>query len=59
MNVLFEATLVGLFLIPIYLISERLFTGYGKWFVIFMAGALFHLIAEITGINRAYIMTKK
>jgi hypothetical protein len=59
MNVFFEAIFVGLFLLPTYYLSEKLFAGYGKWVVVFMAGALFHLIAEVLGINRAYIMTKK
>lgn len=59
MNLLFEMILVGLFLIPIYWISEKLVGGYGKMVVVFVAGALFHGIAEVTGINKAYIMTKK
>jgi hypothetical protein len=59
MNVFFEAIIVGLFLLPTYYLSEKLFAGYGKWVVVFMAGALFHLIAEVLGINRAYVMTKK
>jgi hypothetical protein len=59
MNVLLEAVLVGLFLIPVFWIAEKIATPYGKFAVVFVAGALFHLIAEITGINQAYIMTKK
>lgn len=58
MNIVFEAIFVGLFLLPVYYIAEMLFRSYGKWVVVFMAGALFHLIAEFTGINRAYVMTK-
>jgi hypothetical protein len=59
MNVLFEAIIVGLFLLPTYYLAERLFAGYGKWAVVFMAGALFHLAAEVLGINKAYVMSKK
>ena len=59
MNVLFEAAIVGLILIPVYLVAETLFRSYGKFVVIFAAGALFHLGAEVTGINKAYVMTKK
>lgn len=58
MNVLLEATFVGLFLLPVFWVSERLFRGYGKWVVVFAAGALFHLVAEVTGVNKAYVMTK-
>lgn len=58
MNVLFEATLVGLFLLPMFWIAEKLVGSYGKWVTIFVAGALFHLTAEFTGINKAYVLTK-
>jgi len=58
MNVLFEAALVGLFLIPIFWVSEKLTGSYGKWTTVFVAGALFHLLAEVSGINKAYAQTK-
>jgi hypothetical protein len=58
MNVFVEALLVGLFLIPAFLLAERLVGAYGKFAVIGVAGSLFHLIAEITGVNKAYVMTK-
>ena len=58
MNVLLEAVLVGLFLIPVFWLSETLLKGSNKWVVVFVAGALFHLIAEVTGINKAYVMSK-
>jgi hypothetical protein len=58
MNVLFEAVIVGLFLIPIYWISQKLVGSYGKWVTVFTAGALFHLVAEVLGINRAYVKMK-
>lgn len=56
---LLEAVFVGLFLLPVYWVAERLLSGYGKWVVVFAAGALFHLVAEVSGINRAYVMTKR
>ena len=58
MNVLFEAVLVGLMLLPAFWVSEQLVGSYGKWVVIAVSGALFHLVAEVTGINKAYVMTK-
>ena len=59
MNVLFEALIVGVILVPVYWVAEKLLSGYGKWVVVFAAGALFHLGAEVTGLNAAYIATKK
>jgi hypothetical protein len=56
MNVLFEAIFVGLFLLPIYYATEML--GQSKLITVFLAGAFFHLIAEFSGINKAYVMTK-
>lgn len=58
MNVLFEALLVGLALIPVFWVAEKVVGGYGKWVVVFVAGALFHLAAEFSGINKAYVLTK-
>lgn len=58
MNVLFEAILVGLFLIPVFWVAEKVVGRSGKWVVVFVAGALFHLAAEFSGINKAYILTK-
>ena len=46
MNFLLEALLVGLFFLPVY------------WVTLFLAGALFHVVAELTGVNRAYVLTK-
>lgn len=51
-----EALLVGLFFLPVYWIAEK--AGYSKWITLFLAGALFHLLAEVTGINRAYVVSK-
>jgi hypothetical protein len=56
MNVLFEAVLVGLFLLPLFWATEKL--GFSKWVTVFLAGALFHLTAEVTGINKAYSLMK-
>jgi hypothetical protein len=56
MNVFFEAVLVGLFLLPVFWISEKF--GFSKWITVFVAGVLFHLIAEFSGINKAYVLTK-
>lgn len=58
MNILFEAILVGLFLIPMAWIVDKLLPGQSKWVKLFAAGALFHLTAEVTGINKAYILSK-
>lgn len=58
MNVFLEAIVVGLALIPMFYISDMLVGRYGKMVTIFAAGALFHLGAEVTGINRAYVMSK-
>ena len=59
MNVLLEAALVGLFLIPVYWISEKLVGSYGKWVIVFVSGALFHIVAEVTGINKSYAAMKQ
>jgi hypothetical protein len=59
MNILFEAIFVGLFLLPVYWVSEQLASGYGKWVVVFLSGALFHIVAEILGINKYYVQMKK
>ena len=56
MNVFFEAILVGIFLLPVFWITEKL--GMSKWVTVFLAGVLFHLVAEFSGINKAYVMTK-
>ena len=58
MSLLLEVIFVGAFLIPMFWIAEKAVGGYGKWVVVFVAGALFHLVAEVTGINRAYAKTK-
>jgi hypothetical protein len=56
MYFLFEAVLVGLLLLPIFWVAEK--AGFSKWVTVFIAGALFHITAELTGINRAYVLTK-
>ncbi len=59
MNVFLEALIVGLVLIPIYWATEKVVGGYGKWATIAIAGAAFHLLFEVTGLNRAYVMQKR
>jgi hypothetical protein len=56
MNVLFEAILVGLFLLPLFWATEKL--GFSKWITLFLSGALFHLTLEFAGVNKAYALTK-
>jgi len=56
MYFLLEALLVGLFLLPVYWVAER--AGFSKWVTVFLAGALFHITAELTGLNKAYVLTK-
>jgi hypothetical protein len=56
MNIVFEAILVGLLLLPVFWAVQKL--GQTKWVTIFLAGALFHLLAEVTGLNKAYVRTK-
>jgi hypothetical protein len=56
MHYLLEAVLVGLFFLPIFYVTEKL--GMSKWVTLFIAGALFHVVAELTGINRAYVLAK-
>ena len=53
---LLEDVLVGLFLLPVFWVAEKF--GMSKWVTVFIAGALFHIAAELTGINKAYVLTK-
>jgi hypothetical protein len=55
MPLFFEALFVGLFLLPIYYLVEKI--GYSKWITVFLAGALFHLVAEFSGLNKAYLLS--
>ena len=56
MNVFLEALIVGVAFLPIFWAVEKL--GLGKWVTLFVAGAAFHLIAEVTGVNAAYVKSK-
>lgn len=58
MNVLLEAILVGLILLPLYWVAEKVVGSYGKWVTLFVAGAGFHLLFEVTGLNAAYAKQK-
>jgi len=57
MNFLIEAVIVGLLLIPVFWIVEK--AKLSKWVTVFLAGVLFHVVAELTGINRAYVISKQ
>ena len=57
MNFLIEAILVGLLLIPVFFIVEK--AKLSKWVTIFLAGVVFHIFAELSGINRAYVISKR
>ena len=59
MNVLIEAVIVGLVLLPIYWVAEKVLGAYGKWVTLFVAGAAFHLLFEVTGLNAYYVKTKR
>lgn len=56
MNVLLEAIIVGLGLLPIVWAVEKL--GLSKWVTLFVSGVVFHLVAEVTGVNAAYVKSK-
>ena len=57
MNVLLEAIVVGLVLIPMYWVAEKIVCA-RTWVTLFLAGALFHLVFEFTGLNLAYAKMK-
>lgn len=56
MNVFLEAVIVGLALLPMVWLAEKL--GLSKWVTLFVAGFGFHIIAEVTGVNAAYVKSK-
>jgi hypothetical protein len=58
MNVLVEAIIVGVGLIAVFWAVEQLNLGLNKWATLFVVGALFHLLAEVTGVNAAYVRSK-
>ncbi len=58
MNVFVEAIIVGVGLIAVYWAVEKLNLGLGKWTLLFVVGVVFHLLAEVTGVNAAYVKSK-
>ena len=58
MNVLLEAVIVGVGLIVVFWAVEKLNLGLNKWMTLFVVGAVFHLLAEVTGVNAAYVRSK-
>jgi hypothetical protein len=58
MNVLLEAVIVGVGLIAVFWAVEQLNLGLNKWTTLFVVGFLFHILAEVTGVNAAYVKTK-
>ncbi len=58
MNVFLEAVIVGVGLIAVYWAVEQLNLSLGKWTTLFVVGAVFHLLAEVSGVNAAYVKSK-
>lgn len=58
MNVFVEAVIVGVGLIAVFWAVEKLNLGLNKWMTLFVVGAVFHLLAEVTGVNAAYVRSK-
>lgn len=58
MNVLVEAVIVGVGLVALYWVVEKLNLGLSKWVMLFVVGAAFHLLAEVSGVNAAYVKSK-
>ena len=58
MNVFVEAIIVGVGLIAVYWAVEQLNLGLNKWTMLFVVGFVFHILAEVTGVNAAYVKSK-
>ena len=58
MNVFVEAIIVGVGLIAVFWAVEKLNLGLNKWATLFVVGFAFHILAEVTGVNAAYVKTK-
>jgi len=53
-TVLFEALVVGLGLLVLFYLLQKLFAKMSQPMLLFIAGALFHIICEYTGVNQWY-----
>jgi hypothetical protein len=53
-TVFFEALVVGLGLLVLFFILQKLFPRMSLPSLLFIAGALFHLVCEYTGVNQWY-----
>uniref|UniRef100_A0A6C0DZH8 Uncharacterized protein n=1 Tax=viral metagenome TaxID=1070528 RepID=A0A6C0DZH8_9ZZZZ len=49
-----EAVVVGIFLIVIHYVVKHILRGANDLLILFISGALFHIIFEVSGLNRWY-----
>lgn len=53
--VLIEAIIVGLFLVVLYFIIDKVLPKQNMYIKLFVSGLLFHIIFEYTGLNVYYV----